>query len=165
MAATRSEGEQLHAAMMTCRKRKPLSSQDQAEEYGCDLIDMSPDETTGECESSQVSKRHWMDSLRHRTASTRLDEILMVTEEQWKEIHQHHLEAMNVQSRACDIHDRACDIQQHAVDIQERTSLALLDSCTKACCLQLCRSPPRCPSCLKYLNKVSFVLPKTRAKL
>ena len=121
MAATCSEGERLHAAMMTCRKCKPLSPQDQAEEYGCDLIDMSPDETTGECESSQVSK------LRRQTASTRLDEILMATEEQWKEIYQHHLEVMNVQSRACDIHDRAGNIQQRAVDIQERTSLALLD--------------------------------------
>ena len=51
----------------------------------------------------------------------------MVTEEQRKEMHQHHLEAMNVQSRACDIHDQACDIQQHAIDIQEHMSLALLD--------------------------------------
>ena len=51
----------------------------------------------------------------------------MATEEQWKEIRQHHLEAMNVQSRVCDIHDRACDIQQRAVDIQEHMSLALLD--------------------------------------
>ena len=97
------------------------------EEYGRDLIYMSPDETTGECESSQVSKWHRMDSLRRRTASTRLDEILMATEEQQKEIRQHHLEAMNVQSRVCDIHDRECDIQQHAIDIQERMSLALLD--------------------------------------
>ena len=123
----RSEGKRLCAAMMTCRKCKLLSSQDQVEEYGHNLIDTSPDETTGECESSQVSKRHRTDSLRHQTTSTWLDEILMATEEQWKEIYQHHLEVMNVQSRACDIHDRACNIQQRAVDIQERTSLALLD--------------------------------------
>ena len=90
---------------MTCWKRKPLSSQDQAEEYGHDLIDTSPDETTGECESSQVSKQHRTDSLRHQTASTQLDEILMVMEEQQKEMHQHHQEAMNVQSWACDVHD------------------------------------------------------------
>ena len=51
----------------------------------------------------------------------------MATEAQRKEIHQHHLEAMNVQSQVCDIHDWACDIQQHAIDIQECTSLALLD--------------------------------------
>ena len=122
-----SEGKRLHAAMMTCQKRKLLSSQDQAEEYGHDLIDTSPDETTGECKSSQVSKRHWTDSLCHQTASTRLDKILMAMEEQWKEMCQHHLEAMNVQSRACDIHNQACNIQQRAVDIQEHMSLALLD--------------------------------------
>ena len=51
----------------------------------------------------------------------------MAMEEQQKEMRQHHLEAMNVQSQACDIHDQACNIQQHAIDIQERMSLALLD--------------------------------------
>ena len=127
MAATHSEGKQLRAAMMTCQKCKPLSSQDQAEEYGCDLIDTSPNETTGECKSSHVSKWHQMDSLHCRTASTWLVEILMVMEEQWKEMRQHHQEVMNVQSWVCNIHNWACDIQQHAVDIQERMSLALLD--------------------------------------
>ena len=127
MATTRSEGERLRAAMMTCWKRKPLSSQDQAEEHGRDLMDTSPDETTGECKSSQFSKRHRMDSLRCRTTSTRLDDILTATEEQREEMRQQHWEAMSVQSWACDIHDRACNIQQHAIDIQERTSLALLD--------------------------------------
>ena len=123
----RSEGERLRATMMTCQKCKPLSSQDRVEEHGRDLMDTSPDETTGECESSQFSKRLRTDSLRRRTTSTWLDDILTVTEEQREEMRQQHWEAMSVQSRACDIHDRACDIQQRAVDIQEHTSLALLD--------------------------------------
>ena len=119
----RSEGKRLCATMMTCRKHKPLSSQDWAEEYGCKLIDTSPDKT-GECKTSQVA----LDGFALlSTASTRLDEILMVIEEQQKELCQHHQEVMDVQSQVCDIHDWACDIQQHAIDIQECMSLALLD--------------------------------------
>ena len=63
MVSTRSEGKQLHAAMM-CRKRKPSSDENQVEEEGYKLADTSTD-VTGECANSHVSKRQRTDSHCH----------------------------------------------------------------------------------------------------
>ena len=126
MAASRSEGEQLRAAMMTCRKRMPTSDENQVVTAGYELGDMSAD-VTGECKSLGGGKRQQTDSLRCQTTSTRLDEILRSSEEHWQENHQNHQENLAAQSQTRDLQHELCDIQRRAVDIQERTSMALLE--------------------------------------
>ena len=126
MAASRSEGEQLCATMMTCRKRKPTSDENQVVTDGYELGDTSAD-VTGECESLGGGKQQRTDSLRRQTTSTRLDEILRSSEEQWQENCQNHQENLAAQSQTRDIQCELCDIQWHAVDIQEGTSMALLE--------------------------------------
>ena len=72
-------------------------------------------------------KWQWMDSLRHRTTSTQLDEILRSLEEQWQENRQNHQENLAAQSQTRDLQCELCNIQWRAVDIQERTSMTLLE--------------------------------------
>ena len=126
MAASRLEGERLHAAMMTCWKRKPTSDENQVGTDGYELGDTSAD-VTGECESLGGGKQQRMDSLRRRTTSTRLDKILTSSEEQWQENHQNHQANLAAQSQTHDLQCELCDIQWHAIDIQEHTSMALLE--------------------------------------
>ena len=52
----------MHAAMMTCQKRKPTSDENQVEKDGYELGDLSTD-VTGECESLGGGKWQQMDSL------------------------------------------------------------------------------------------------------
>ena len=121
--ASRSEGEQLCAAMMTCRKRKPTLDENQVV---TELGDTSGD-VTGECESLGGGKWQRMDSLRRRTTSTRLDEILTSSEEQHQEHCQNHQESLASQTLSHEIQHDLCNIQRHAVDIQEHTGMALLE--------------------------------------
>ena len=123
MAASRSEGERLRAAMMTCRKCKPTSDENQVV---TELGDTSGD-VTGECESLGGSKRQRTDSLCRRTTATRLDEILTSSEEQRQEQRQAHQESLAAQTLSREIQHELCNIQRRAVDIQERTSMALLE--------------------------------------
>ena len=123
MAASHLEGEQLRATMMTCRKCKPTSDENQVEKDGYKLGDMSAD-VMGECESLGGGKWQWMDSLRRRTTSTWLDEILTSLEEQCQENCQNHQESLAAQTQTHDIQHELCNIQQCAIDIQEHTSMA-----------------------------------------
>ena len=121
--ASRSEGERLRAAMMTCRKRKPTLDENHVV---TELGDTSGD-VMGECESLGGGKRQRTDSLRCRTTATRLHEILTSSEEQRQEHRQAHQESLAAQTLSREIQCELCDIQRHAVDIQERTSMALLE--------------------------------------
>ena len=116
----------MHAAMMTCRKCKPTSDENQVEKDGYNLGDMSTD-VTGECKSLGGGKQQRMDSLCCQTTSTQLDEILTSSEEQCQENCQNHQENLAAQSQTCDLQHELCDIQWHAIDIQEHTSMALLE--------------------------------------
>ena len=86
------------AAMMMCRKRKPTSDENQAVTDGYELGDTGAD-VTGECESLGGGKQQQTDSLRRRTTSTRLDEILRSLEEQRQENRQNHQENLAAQSQ------------------------------------------------------------------
>ena len=145
--------------MMTCQKRKPTSDKNQVVTDGYKLGDTSAD-VTGECESLGGGKQQRMDSLRCRTTSTWLDEILTSLEEQRWENHQNHQENLASQSLRHMISSMSYATSS-SVPLISRSTQAWhsWNSCTKPCRLHLCRAPNvlQCPlyqrkSYLHYLR-------------
>ena len=118
-ATTRVEGEQLCAAMMSCRKRATSSSEnltgggDTSEQV--EMRAETSVDTTGEADGvSRVSKQARSGTLSHRDA--KLDMMISVALDQRKDQREYHEDLMAM-------HKCACDFQLD----QEHTSLVLLD--------------------------------------
>ena len=127
VAASCVEGEQLHAAMMTCWKRRPSLSEDWMEEAnGSELVDTSA-HTTGSRAASHVSKRQRSGTFHHRHHSTQLDEMLVVAQDQRADDQEYCKEEREQWKVQCRYEEHMMAVSTRACDIQERTSIALLD--------------------------------------